>query len=152
MKGFEVQEYRKGSHTVYDIKYHFVWITKYRYKILKGDLGFRIRDIIREVCMATDCKILKGSVGVDHVHLLVSAPPTLPASKLMQYIKGKSSHKVQQEFPEIRKRYWGQHIWARGYFCATTGTITDETIKEYIENQAKHGSPDDGFKVEQERL
>ena len=65
-------------------------------------------------------------------------------------MKGKSSHRIQQEFPEIRKRYWGQHIWARGYFCATTGTMTDEIIKAYIENQGKQIPKDDGFKVENE--
>lgn len=78
------QQYRKGSHAVYDIKYHYVWITKYRYQILKGDLGLRVRDIIREVCMACEVKILKGSIGKDHVHLLVSAPPTMAPYKLAQ--------------------------------------------------------------------
>ncbi len=135
---------------MYDIKYHYVWITKYRYQILKGDLGIRVRDIIREVCMTCEVKIIAGSVGIDHVHLLVSVPPNLAPSKLAQYMKGKSSHRIQQEFPEIRKRYWGQHIWARGYFCATTGTMTDEIIKSYIENQGKRIPKDDGFKVENE--
>ena len=147
-----MQQYRKGTHTVHDIKYHFVWITKYRYKILKGDLGLRIRDLIREVCMACDCKILTGSVGTDHVHVLVSVPPNMAPSKLVQYMKGKTSHKVQQEFPAIRKQYWGQHIWARGYFCASSGTVTDEIIKEYIENQSRNFNVEDGFKIEQERL
>jgi putative transposase len=146
-----MQDYRKGSHTVHDIKYHYVWVTKYRYKILLGDIGLRIRDIIREVCMACDVKILKGSIGAEHVHLLVSVPPSMAPSKLAQYMKGKSSFKIQQEFPQIRKRYWGQHIWARGYFCGSTGTITDEAIKAYIENQSQQPE-DDGFKVEHERL
>lgn len=141
-----MQEYRKGSHTVYDIKYHLVWITKYRYKILKGDMGIRIRDIIREVCMSCDVKIVKGNVSADHI--LVSVPPNLSISQLMQYIKGKSSFRIQQEYPLIRKRYWGQHIWARGYFCATTGNVTEETIIKYIENQ-KHHHEEDGFKVEE---
>lgn len=69
-----MQDYRKGSHTVHDIKYHYVWVTKYRFKILQGDIAIRIRDIIREVCMACDVKILKGSIGAEHVHLLVSGP------------------------------------------------------------------------------
>ena len=102
-----MQEYRKGSHTVYDIKYHLVWITKYRYKILKGDMGIRIRDIIKEVCMSCDVKIVKGNVSTDHVHILVSVPPNLSVSQLKQNIKGKSSFRIQQEFPLIRKRYWG---------------------------------------------
>lgn len=126
--------YRKGSHTVHDIKYHFVWITKYRFKVLTGDVGQRVRDIIKEVCMAWDVIILKGVVSKDHVHVLVSCSPTLAPSKLAQLMKGKSSFKVQQEFPELKKRYWGQHIWGRGYFVASIGTITDEMIKEYLEN------------------
>ena len=144
-----MEEYRKGSHTVYDIKFHYVWVTKYRYKVLRGDLALRVREVIREVCMAHDVKILKGSVGADHIHLFVSMPPTLAPSKFAQYVKGKSSYKIQQEFPEIRKRYWGQHVWARGYFCGSSGTITDEMIKEYIENQGRDQITDDGFNVEE---
>lgn len=101
---------REGVHTVHDIKFHFVWITKYRYKILVGDLALRIREIIREVCMAYDVKILKGVVSKDHIHILVTCPPTMAPSKLAQFMKGKSSFKVQQEFPELKKRYWGQRI------------------------------------------
>jgi len=147
-----MEEYRKGAHTVFDIKYHYVWITKYRYKVLRGELATRVRDTIREVCMAYDCKILAGSVGLDHVHLLVSVPPTVAPSKLAQYMKGKSSYVVQTEFPELRKRYWGRHIWARGFFCGSSGTITDEMIKEYIANQSKDDVKSDGFRVEYERL
>ena len=144
-----MQDYRKGSHTVYDIKFHYVWVTKYRFKVLRGDLALRVREAIREVCMAYDVKILKGSVGADHIHLFVSVPPTLAPSRLAQYLKGKSSYVIQREFPEIHKRYWGQHIWARGYFCGSSGTITDEMIKEYIANQGKDLAKDDGFNVEE---
>ena len=100
-----MKDYRKGSHTVHDIKFHFVWITKYRYQILKGDLALRVRDIIKEVCMACDVIIVKGVVSKDHIHLLVSVPSTMAPSRLAQLMNGKSSYKVQQEFPAIRKRY-----------------------------------------------
>jgi putative transposase len=143
-----MKEYRRGSHTVHDIKYHFVWITKYSYKILIGDLALRVRDIIREVSVACDVKILKGVVSKDHVHILVSAPPGISPCKLMQLMKGKSSFKIQQEFPQIRKRYWGQHVWARGYFCATAGSITDEMIKEYIDHHNCRQEDDGSFQVE----
>jgi putative transposase len=138
-------EYRKGAHTVYDIKYHFVWVTKYRYQVLQGEIAVRVRDIIREVCVSHEIRIIKGHVGRDHVHLFVSAPPRLAVSKIMQYIKGKSSHRVQQEYPSLRKRYWGRHIWARGYFCATAGSVTDKMIAAYIEQQEP--PPDDDFEV-----
>jgi len=138
-------EYRKGAHTVYDLKYHVVWATKYRYHVLTGEISVRARDIIREVCMSNDIIIIKGHVSVDHVHLYVSAPPRLSVSKMVQYIKGKSSRRLQQEYPSLRKRYWGQHLWARGYFCATSGTVTDEMVKAYIEQQDK--PPEDNFRV-----
>lgn len=142
-----MENYRKGSHTVHDIKYHFVWITKYRYNVMTGDIAIRVRSIIREVCEAYELKILKGVVSKNHVHLLASAPPHLSPSKIAQLLKGRSSFKIQQEFPELRKRYWGQHIWARGYFCASSGNVTDEMIKDYIEKH-KSKKDDDDFVVE----
>jgi len=141
-------EYRKGAHTVHDIKYHFVWVTKYRYKVLRGEIAERARDIIRQICMAREITILKGYISKDHVHLFVSAPPSLSPARIMQYVKGRSSRLLQQEFPSLRKRYWGQHIWARGYFCASSGTVTDEVIKAYIEQQTV--PPEDDFKVSDE--
>jgi putative transposase len=142
-----MENYRKGAHTVHDIKFHFVWITKYRYKILVGDIAIRVRGIIREVCMASDVNILKGVVSKDHIHLLVACPPTISPSKLAQFMKGKSSFRIQQEFPELKKRYWGQHIWARGFFCASSGSVTDEIIKEYLENHKTRETKDD-FEIE----
>jgi putative transposase len=140
--------YRKGAHTVHDIKYHLVWVTKYRYHVLQGEIARRARDIIRDVCMQHDVIILKGHVSRDHVHLLVSAPPSLSVSDMMQYIKGKSSRKLQEEYPTLRKRYWGRHLWARGYFCASSGTVTDEMIATYIEHHEK--PQDDVFTVADE--
>lgn len=142
-------EYRKGAHTVYNVEYHFVWITKYRYPVLRGEVGTRLRDLLRQTCMTSDIRILKGSVGPEHVHMLVSCPPSLAPAKIVQYLKGRSSRRMQEEFPQLKKRYWGRHIWARGYFVATVGQVTEEMIKQYIANQ-DHDTPDEDFKVEQE--
>lgn len=139
-------DYEKGSHTVYKIQLHFVWITKYRYKILQGRIAERARELIRQVCKRSNVEIVKGHMEVDHVHLFVSVPPTLSPSKLMQYIKGSSSRHLQEEFPELNKRYWGRHMWAIGYFCASSGTVTDEMIKQYIENHREE-SPKDNFLI-----
>ena len=128
-------EYRKGSHTVYSIEYHMVWATKYRYKVLQGKVAERAREILRQGCEANKITIIRGSIAKDHVHMLLSCPPTLAPSKIMQLLKGRSSKMLQEEFEELRKRYWGQHLWARGYFCRTVGTVTEEMIKEYIEQQ-----------------
>ena len=128
-------EYRKDGHTVYNITYHFVWVTKYRYHVLKAEVGLGARELIRQTCLSRNITILRGSVGKDHVHILVSCPPKLSPAKIMQYIKGRSSRLLQDEFPHLVKRYWGQHLWARGYFCGTAGEVTEQMIRHYIENQ-----------------
>ena len=84
----------------------------------------------------------------DHIHLFVSTPPSLSASKFMQYIKGSSSRRLQQEFPALRKKYWGKHLWGTGYFCISSGNITDEMIKDYIEHHKE--SPNDDFTIKGE--
>ena len=132
-------EYRKGSHTVFDIKYHFVWVTKYRYKILRGKIGKRLRELVRQGCEARGIIIVRGNITKDHVHLLLSCPPSLAPSKVVQYLKGRSSRLLQSEFMELKEKYWGQHMWARGYFCGTVGAVTEEMIKKYVEHQDEEG-------------
>lgn len=106
-------DYRSSSHTVYDIKYHFVWITKYRYRILRGKVAVRLRELLQQGCEARNINILKGSIGSDHVHMLLSCPTELSPSQIMQCLKGSSSKLLQDEFPELKKKYWGQHMWRR---------------------------------------
>ena len=141
--------YRKEGHTVYDIKYHFVWITKYRYRVLKGEVALRVRKLLRQGCESNNIRILKGSVGVDHVHMLLSCPTTMSPSEIMQNLKGRTSRILQEEFPALRKKYWGQHMWARGYFCGTVGEVDKETIERYIENQGEEETRDDFTIVEE---
>ena len=138
-----ISQYRHGSHTVYDNKYHIVWITKYRKKILRDEIGYRLREIIRQVCTADRVEILKGSIGVDHIHMLLEVPPNVAVSRVVQHLKGESSRKLQMEFPQLGKQFWGQHMWAIGYFCVTTGTVTEGSIKQYIEDQGKKESDED---------
>ena len=139
-------EYRTSGHAVWDIKYHLIWITKYRYKVLRGEVAERARDLIRQICQAREVSIIRGAISPDHIHMLVAAPPQLSPAKLVQYIKGRWSRRLQEEFPHLRKRYWGQHLWARGYFCATVGAVDEKTIMEYIENQ-KWEDDAEGFKI-----
>jgi len=80
-------------------------------------------------------EILAGHVSKDHIHLLVSAPPHLSVSKLVQYIKGYTSRKLLMEYKELNKQFWGKHLWGRGYFAASSGNVTDEVIAEYIRTQ-----------------
>ena len=134
---------RTGPHSRFDLKYHFVWITKYRKGVLVGEVGVRLRQLVREVCRTNEIEILQGSISRDHVHVLLSCPPSLSPSKIMQYIKGKTSRKLLMEFQHLQKMYWGRHLWARGYFVASSGNVTDEAIMEYIRQQ-EGTEPDDG--------
>ena len=143
-----MNQYRKTSHAVYDIKFHVVWITKYRKPMLYGEVAIRLRDLIREICKSMDVEIIKGSVSKDHLHLLVSVPPHLSVSKLVQHLKGKSSRKLLSEYKRLAKQFWGRHLWARGYFVASSGNVTDEVIAQYIEMQDKmERDRDDNFSI-----
>jgi putative transposase len=141
-----MQHYRKTSHSVYDLKYNLVWITKYRKQVLMGLVAERLRELIRQICKANDIEIIKGHVSKDHVHLFVSVPPHISVSNLVQMIKGKTSRKMLGDFKPLQKQFWGRHLWARGYFVASSGNITDEVIMEYIEHQ-DIGSEDEDFKI-----
>ena len=144
-----MKNYRKISHSVYDIKYHFVWITKYRKPMLTDGIATRLRDLIREICKTMDIEIIKGHVSKDHVHLFVSVPPYHSASQVMKRIKGKTSRRLLSESKILAKQCWGRHLWARGYFAASSGNVTDEVIAEYIEQQTvKERSRDDDFTVD----
>ena len=144
-----MENYRTSAHSRFDIKYHFVWTTKYRKPLLTGAVGTRLRDLVREICRTLEIEILQGHVSKDHVHILVSAPPNVSASKIMQYVKGKSSRKLMMEFRHLNKAFWGRHIWARGYFVASSGNVTDEVVKEYIRLQGEEPPMEDGdFRVE----
>jgi len=139
--------YRKTSHVIYECKYHICWLSKYRYPVLTGDVGLRVRELIRQIAMTNEVEILTGVVASDHVHIYVSIPPSISVSKFVQFVKGATSRKLQMEFEGLRKRYWGQHVWARGYFVATAGNVSEEMIMEYIRKQGENDSNGDEFKV-----
>ena len=141
-----MEDYKRGPHSVWDLKYHLVWTTKYRYQVLGGDVGQRCRELLREIARSKEMKIYAGSVNRDHIHMLIGIPPQISVSRAVQFLKGKSSHKLLSEFSQLRKRYWGQHLWARGYWVASSGNVTDEMWKEYIKNQ-QPPDPDDDFHV-----
>jgi len=144
-----MEHYRKTSHAVYDIKYHIVWITKYRKPVLLGDVAKRLRELVREICRTLEIDIVKGHVSKDHVHLLVSVPPYHSVSKMMQQLKGKTSRKLLGENRMLARKFWGRHLWARGYFAASSGNVTDDVIAQYIEKQRDmERARDDDFTVD----
>ncbi len=133
---------------MYDIKYHLVWVTKYRKPILRGEIAYRARELISETLRAHEIEILKGHIGKDHVHIFVSVPPHISVSEVMKWAKGRSSRKLLMEYKRLSKEYWGRHLWARGYFVASSGNVTDEVIMKYIEEQGKEPIEKD-FQIEE---
>ena len=144
-----MKQYRKASHSVYDLKYHIVWITKYRKPVLRREIGTRVRELVRMIYASLEVEIVKGNISRDHVHLLVSVPPTLAVSRLVQRMKGLTSRRLLEENKGLNKAYWGRHFWGRGYFAASTGNVSEEMIAQYIENQQDmERAQDADFKVE----
>ena len=114
--------------------------------MLRAEIAVRTRDLFRQICEGREVVIVQGSVSPGHVHMLVSVPPQSAPAKLVQYRKGWSSRLLQDEFPQLKNRYGGQHLWARGYFCASLGAVDEETIRKYIESQ-QWEDPGENFKI-----
>ena len=129
-----MKDNRYGSHSVTRLTAHIVWVTKYRYPVLKGDLQKRCRELVIQICDAEDVRILKGVVSKDHVHMHVEYPPSKSISDLVKRFKGRTSRLLQQEFPSLQKQYWGRHFWAIGYGAWSTGNLTEEMVQEYLEH------------------
>ena len=132
--GYQMTNYSKTSHTVFYHRYHLVWITKYRKRVLSGELRLRVREVIAQVADELGVKVCNGVLSADHVHILVEIPPHIAVSEFVKIAKGRSSRKIQQEFPNIKKEYWGRHFWGRGFFSSTSGNVTDDIINAYINN------------------
>ena len=129
-----MKEQRHNSHSVTRLSAHLVWVTKYRYHVLQGDIKVRCRELIIQICDTEDVKILKGVVSKDHVHMPSEYPPAKSISDLVKRLKGRTSRMLQLEYPELKRRYWGRHFWAIGYGAWSTGNITEEMVQEYLEH------------------
>ena len=137
-------EYRRTSHSVSKMSVHLVWVTKYRYQVLQGDIQQRTRDLIIQICNSENVEILKGVVSKDHVHMHVEYPVSLSISSLVKRLKGRTSRLLQIEFPQLKQRYWGCHFWAVGYGAWSTGNITDEMVQEYLEHHREKPNTEKG--------
>ncbi len=138
-----MRHYRLGAHTKSDLKVHLVWIPEYRKAVLKGDVALRVRDLVRQIAMEHELEIISGKVARDHVHVFLSYRPTQKVSQIVQWLKGTTSRLLLQEYKRLRKQFWGRHLWARGYLAVSSGTITDEMIKQYIDDQEGEQMADD---------
>ena len=123
-----------------------MFITQYRKPVLRGEVGRELRGLIREICRSHDIEIMKGHIRPDHVRLLLSVPPQIAPSRVMQAIKGKTLHHLLRDYRRLRESFWGRHLWARGYFVASAGAVTDEMIAKYIADQGVE-SQDDDFQI-----
>ena len=129
-----MSRFKRLAHAVYECKYHVVWCPKYRFRILSGQIGRTVREIIRQLCEWRKVEILQGNVQVDHIHLVLSVPPKYSIADTVGFIKGKSAIKVFDHHLELKRRYWGRHFWARGY-CVSTVGLDEEQIRKYVKWQ-----------------
>jgi putative transposase len=120
-----MRQYRLGSHAKYDLKVHIVWCPKYRKRILTGEVAVRVRDLLRQIAMEHELHVISGKIATDHVHMFVSYRAHQNISQIVQWLKGTSSRLLFQEFPHLKRQYWGRHLWARGYLAVSSGAITE---------------------------
>lgn len=131
-----MEDYNKSSHAIYRCEYHFVWVPKYRYHVLVKEIKPRLKEILVELCNWLDITIIEGAICSDHVHMYLSVPPKYSPAHVMKILKGKSAEYLRRDFPELGKKYWGLHMWARGYFVSTVG-IDSATIQKYVKEQVE---------------
>ena len=124
------------SHTTWKCQYHIVFIPKYRKKQLYGRLREDVRDVLKTLCEYKKVEIVEGAVCSDHVHLCVCIPPKMSVSQFVGYLKGKSALMIYDKHPELGSK-WNKSFWARGYYVATVGNLTEEAIKKYIQEQSE---------------
>ncbi len=129
-----MDDYESLSHSVWDCKYHVVFIPKYRKKTLYGELRRRLGEVCRTLARQKESQVVEGQLMPDHVHMLISIPPKYSVAQVIGYIKGKSAINVARTFFDHNRNFVGQHSWARGYFVSTVGR-DEATIREYIRNQ-----------------
>jgi len=141
-----MKDINKLAHVAWECKYHLVWCPKYRFRILKGEVGRAVRDIIKQLCEWKKVEILEGNVQVDHIHLVLSFPPKYSVSEVVGFLKGKSAIKIFDTYLDLKKRYWGRHFWAKGY-CVSTIGLDEERIRKYVRWQLKQDKALDQLKL-----
>lgn len=142
-----MSRFRKLSQTIWHCQYHIVWVPKYRYRVLTGEVAQEVEKLIRAFSHQMKCEIIELNVQIDHVHLLVMIPPKISISDYMGAIKGRTAIRILNQFKKLRqKRYWGNHFWAKGY-CVDTVGLDSEMIRKYVKYQEAHEK-----RVEQRQL
>ncbi len=141
------KRFRKLSHSIYECKYHVVFCPKYRFRIFQGDIEAYTRQQIYTLCRQKDLvEVLEVNVQADHIHLVMSIPPKYAVSSLMGFLKGKLALRLFGRYERLGKRYWGRHLWSRGY-CVSTVGLDEEQIRAYVKWQQKKEK-----RIEQQQL
>jgi putative transposase len=137
------RQFKKLAHSLYECKYHIVFCPKYRHKILQKEVATYLKEQIYRLCSQKDgIEVLEVNIQEDHIHLVVSLPPKYAVSEFMGFLKGKLALRSFDRFPQLRKRYWGQHLWSRGY-CVSTIGLDEDRIRKYVKWQHKKESDAD---------
>ena len=137
------RKFQRLSHSIYECKYHIVFCPKYRYRILKNDVEEYTRQQVYRLCQQKDkVEVLELNVQADHVHVVMSIAPKYAVSDIMGYLKGKLAMRLFQRYEKLGRRYWGRHLWSRGY-CVSTVGLDEEKIRKYVKWQEKQEKDDE---------
>ena len=130
-----MSRFRKLSHVIWHCQYHLVWVPKYRYRVLQGDIGQEVNNCIQLFSSYKGCEVVELNVQDDHIHLIVFVPPKVSISEMMGTLKGRTAIRVFKKFPNLKQKpYWGNHFWAPGY-CVDTIGLDSEMIRKYVKYQ-----------------
>src|SRR5271157_1037354 len=129
--------YWTGAHTKHRLRFHLVWIPKYRKRVLRGKIAARIKQLLYEACKVNNWLLSEINVQEDHVHILVQIWPRESVADVVKRLKGGTSRVIRAEFPELEEFLWGDSFWADGYFAETVGKVEEEIVKRYIRNQSR---------------
>ena len=126
----------KGNHSVYCLQFHYVACVKYRRKILNNKISERLKEINNSIANSFGIEIIEQETDKDHIHILFSSMPQIEISKFVNSLKSVSARLLFREFPEIKNQLWKNHLWSPSYFLATTGQVTLDILKKYVESQS----------------
>lgn len=132
------------AHTVWECKYHIVWVPKRRRKVIFGQLRQEIGTIIRRLCKYKGIEMMEGNTGIDHIHILVSIPPKYSVATITGYLKGKSAMIVFEKYSNLKKNFKGHNFWARGYYVSTVG-LDEAKVRKYIKEQEMKETIEDKY-------
>lgn len=127
--------YWSGAHTTHRLRFHLVWVPKYRRRVLEGAIATRLTELLQQACVVNAWELHELSVQPDHVHLLLQIPPRFSVSKVVNLLKGGSSRLLRKEFADLEEFLWGDSFWCDGYFAETVGQTEEGVIRRYIRNQ-----------------